>query len=133
MGLARLEWSNKGSYNGTPAEATGMVLGTPDFLAPEQATDAGRADIRADIYSLGCSLYYLLAGQPPFPVRSLAQKLVSHQQAQPTPIERLRKDVPPALSLVLQKMMAKAPGDRYRTPAAVYAALAAFTPPPPKH
>jgi eukaryotic-like serine/threonine-protein kinase len=131
MGLARLEWSGKGggSYQGTPTGSFGQVLGTPDFMAPEQATDHRLADIRADIYSLGCTLYFLLAGQPPFPVKSLAQKLVCHQAAQPNPIERIRKEVPPALVAVLQKMMAKAPAERHRTPASVSAALAKFAVP----
>ncbi len=129
MGLARLEFSRKGSYSGTKVEKGSMVLGTPDFMAPEQATDPNQADIRADIYSLGCTLYYLLAGQPPFPVRSVAQKLVFHQTAEPTPIASIRKEVPAGLAQAIQKMMAKTPADRYRTPAAVCAALAQFAAP----
>lgn len=126
MGLARLEWHGKGSYTGTPSQTANIVMGTPDFVAPEQATRPKEADIRADIYSLGCSLYYLLAGQPPFPVRSIAQKLVCHQQAEPAPIESLAKDVAPQFPAVLRKMMAKSPDDRYRTPASVVAALGPF-------
>ena len=126
MGLARMEWKRKGSYAGTPSDTANIVMGTPDYVAPEQATRPKDADIRADIYSLGCTLHFLLCGQPPFPVRSIAQKLVCHQQAPPPPIDKLCKDAPAGLTAVLQKMMAKAPADRYRTPASVALALGAY-------
>jgi serine/threonine-protein kinase len=99
------------------------TIGTADYLAPEQAMDATLVDIRADIYSLGCSFWYLLTGQPPFPGGSLLQKLLKHREASPVPIHQLRPDIPPALEPILAKMMAKKPEDRYRTPASAAAAL----------
>jgi serine/threonine protein kinase len=102
------------------------TIGTADYLAPEQAVDATKVDIRADIYSLGCSFYYLLAGQPPFAGGSLLAKLLKHREAPPPSIQEKRPEAPAALSAVLNKMMAKKAEDRYRTPASVAAALAGF-------
>jgi serine/threonine protein kinase len=100
----------------------GMVIGTPDYLSPEQAQNARQVDIRADVYSLGCTLYYLLAGQPPFPGNSLVHKLLQHAQAEPTPLTSLRSDLQPGLITLLARMMAKRPEDRC-TPAAVALSL----------
>jgi tRNA A-37 threonylcarbamoyl transferase component Bud32/anti-sigma factor RsiW len=111
---------------------TGMVMGTVDFIAPEQATDPSRADVRADIYSLGCTLYYLLAGHAPFPEGAALDKLTAHCERAPAPLTDLRRDVPPALARVVERMMAKDPAQRYQTPAAVAEALTPFlaeTPP----
>jgi serine/threonine protein kinase len=112
----------KGSGTLTPENA--VMIGTADYLAPEQALDFHKADIRADIYSLGCTFYYLLTGQPPYPGTTLAEKLVKHQQAEPPALEQFRKDLPGALPAVVRKMLAKRPEDRYQTPADVAAALA---------
>jgi serine/threonine-protein kinase len=109
--------------NGTPTKA---IIGTADYLSPEQARNADTADIRSDIYSLGCTFYYLLTGQPPFPGGSLMQKLIQHQQAEPTPVESLNPEVPPALAAVVRRIMAKKPEERFQTPAAVALALAPF-------
>jgi serine/threonine protein kinase len=104
-----------------PGQTTaGMVLGTPDYIAPEQATDARTADIRADIYSLGCTLYYLLTGQPPFPTGSSIEKLNAHLHSAPPPISSKRGDVPAELARILDKMLAKNPQDRYQTPAEAF-------------
>ena len=103
------------------------VIGTADYLAPEQALDSHTVDIRADIYSLGGTLYYLLTGRPPFPEGNVAQKLVSHQQREPVPIAQLRPDVSPQLVAVFEKMAQKDPAERYQTPADVVAALAPWT------
>src|SRR4051794_21208686 len=97
---------------------TGCVMGTPDYMAPEQALSTRRADGRADLYSLGCTLYFLLTGRPPFPGESITEKLLHHQQTQPRPVETLRPDVPPGLAAVVRTMMAKRPDDRFLTPAA---------------
>src|SRR5262249_1433740 len=97
-----------------------------DYIAPEQALDAHQADIRADIYSLGCTLYHLLAGRPPFPEGSSLRKLIAHQERTPTPLAEIRRDVPPELALVLDRMMAKDSAHRYQTPAEVVHALAPF-------
>ncbi len=114
----------------------GSVMGTPDYLAPEQANDARGVDIRADIYSLGCTLYHLLTGRVPFPGGTLAQKLQWHQQDEPAAVESVRRDVPPELAAVVRRMMAKKPAERFATPAEAAAALAPFCPgapgtPPP--
>jgi formylglycine-generating enzyme required for sulfatase activity/tRNA A-37 threonylcarbamoyl transferase component Bud32 len=126
MGLARLDRapSHAASVGGLTQE--GAVMGTPDYLAPEQALDAHAVDIRGDIYSLGCTLYFLLTGQPPFAGGTLAQKLIWHQMDEPPPVTNLRTDLPPGLPTVLKKLLAKRPEDRYQTPAEVAAALTPF-------
>lgn len=88
------------------------VLGTADYLSPEQAVDSHTVDTRADIYSLGGTLYYLLAGHPPFPEGSLAQRLLAHQTKQPKSITTVRPDVPVSFARILERMMAKSPDDR---------------------
>src|SRR5205807_6776582 len=104
----------------------GTVMGTPDYIAPEQAQDAHQADIRADIYSLGCTLYDLLAGHAPFPEGTAVAKVMAHVERMPKPLTAIRKDVPPALARVVERLMAKDPAKRYRTPAEVADALAPF-------
>ena len=91
------------------------VLGTVDFLAPEQALDSHTVDARADIYSLGCTFYFLLSGHAPFTEGSLAQRLMSHQTQEPPPIKKTRPDVPAGLVEIVKKMMAKNPNRRYQT------------------
>ncbi|MBY0229400.1 MAG: protein kinase, partial [Gemmataceae bacterium] len=128
MGLARMLEA------GGDLTAEGAVMGTPDFIAPEQAEESHGVDIRADIYSLGCTLYFLLAGRVPFPGGTLMQKMRKHATATPDALEGLRPDVPAALCAVVRKMMAKRPEDRYQAPAQAAAALAPFSgikgPPP---
>jgi hypothetical protein len=102
-------------------------MGTPDFCAPEQASDARSADIRADVYSLGCTLYYLLAAHPPFRKSTLMDTILAHIQEEPQPVSTVRKDVPAGLWAVLAKMLAKKPADRYQTPLEVAKALQPFT------
>jgi eukaryotic-like serine/threonine-protein kinase len=102
-----------------------MLIGTADYLAPEQARNPRRVDIRADIYSLGCTFYHLLTGQPPFPGNSLPRKLQQHAEVEPPPVQ-LGPGPHQVLGAILRKMMAKRPEDRYGTPAAVAAALAAL-------
>jgi WD40 repeat protein/serine/threonine protein kinase len=102
-----------------------LVMGTPDYLAPEQAVNFHGADVRADIYSLGCTFYYLLTRQPPFPGGTLAEKLWRHQQETPAPIGNFRRDVDPELTAILFKMLAKKPEERYQSPTEVVAALEA--------
>jgi serine/threonine protein kinase len=113
LGLAR-------SFRDRPAEtltAEGMVLGTADYLAPEQWEHAHTADIRADIYSLGCTLYHLLSGRPPFAGRrygSLVQKLRGHVDTPHAPITEARSEVPAELAAILDRMLAKSPRLRRR-------------------
>jgi tRNA A-37 threonylcarbamoyl transferase component Bud32 len=107
----------------------GAVVGTPDYTAPEQARDAQQADIRADIYSLGCTLYHLLAGRPPFPDGGVLQKLLAHQNQLARPLNEVRNDVPVELARIVERMMAKDPAQRYATPAEVASALERFAVP----
>jgi hypothetical protein len=100
------------------------ILGTADYLAPEQAIDSHTVDIRADVYGLGGTFFYLLTGQPPFPEGTVAQKLLWHQTREPAELRSLRPEVPAELAAVVAKMMAKDAADRYQTPAEVMAALA---------
>jgi formylglycine-generating enzyme required for sulfatase activity len=104
-------------------------MGTPDYCAPEQATDARKADIRADIYSLGCTLYCLLAGRPPFREETAVQTILAHLEKEARPLPELRADVPAALWQVAARMLAKEPAQRYQTPAEVAQALAPFCKP----
>jgi serine/threonine protein kinase len=112
------------------------VLGTADYLAPEQALDSHGVDIRADIYSLGATFYFILTGSTPFSEGTVAQKLIWHQTRQPKSVALLRPEVPAEMAAVLEKMMAKEPAQRYQTPAEVVEALAPWTqqpiPPPPE-
>jgi WD40 repeat protein/tRNA A-37 threonylcarbamoyl transferase component Bud32 len=123
FGLAVLADAARGADGLTAAN---IVLGTPDYIAPEQAEDSHAADVRSDIYSLGCSLYHLLTGRVPFPGDSVLRKLDSHRMLQPEPIQSIRPEVPAALAAIVAKMMAKKPGDRFQTPDEVAAALTPF-------
>jgi serine/threonine protein kinase len=104
----------------------GAVLGTPDYLAPEQAKDARSADIRADIYSLGCVLYHALAGRPPFLEPNIMALMVKHAMEKPDALGPLVADLPPGLQAVVDVMLAKSPDQRYATPAAAGEALTPF-------
>lgn len=129
MGLARLQESLEEDSNadqGTPLTRAGALLGTPDFIAPEQARDARSVDIRADLYSLGCTFYYVLTGRPPYPGGNDVQKLIKHQTERAVPIEDLRPHVPTAVTRVVERLMAKRPEDRFQTPQALADELAAY-------
>src|SRR5262249_42855497 len=104
----------------------GAGMGTPDYAAPEQFRDAHAADARADVYALGCTLFHLLTGQVPFPGSSFSEKYEAHAHKEPPPVEELCPDVPGGLALVVQKMLAKRPADRFQTAAEVAEALAPF-------
>jgi serine/threonine-protein kinase len=123
MGLARFSDDKQASLTVAHDE---NVLGTADYLAPEQAIDSHSVDARADIYSLGCTLYFLLVGDPPFPEGTLAQRLMKHQTAEPKSIFEARPDAPKGLVAICQKMMAKSTEKRYQTADDVVAALAGF-------
>ncbi|MBM4073769.1 MAG: serine/threonine protein kinase [Planctomycetes bacterium] len=105
---------------------TGAVMGTVDYVAPEQARDPRRADGRADVYSLGCTLYQLIAGQVPFPGGDAADKLTRLAEREPIRLTKTRPDVPEGVAAVVARMLAKRPEDRYATPAAVAQALSPF-------
>lgn len=127
MGLARLTTPDE--HKSSVMTQEGGFIGTPDYIAPEQAINSHTADIRADIYSLGCTFYYLLAGQVPFPEGFLTEKLLQHQFKEPLPLEQQRPDVPPVVAKIVGTMMAKKPANRYQTPAEVALALAALSVP----
>ena len=101
----------------------GTTVGTLDYLAPEQARDSALADVRSDIYSLGCTLYHMLAGQPPFPDGGLGERLFKHMQVEPPDVRQFNADVPDGLWAVLRRMLAKRPDQRYQTPAELLDAL----------
>ncbi len=104
----------------------GSVLGTPDYLAPEQAKDARAADIRSDIYSIGCVLFHCLTGQPPFPDTNLMTQMLKHATETPAPLRLFLKEVPPGFQVVMDRFLAKRPEDRFQTPADAAAALRPF-------
>jgi serine/threonine protein kinase len=124
MGLARLEADDDSVNSGTMTRE-GAMLGTLDYIAPEQARNAHLADTRADLYSLGCTLHFLLAGLPPFPSGTPTEKLLKHQFHPPPAIQSVRPEVPASLAAVLQRLLAKQPEQRYQTPAETAEALAA--------
>jgi hypothetical protein len=105
----------------------GSTVGTIDYLAPEQARDSSSADVRSDIYSLGCTLYHMLAGHPPFPEGGVGERVYRHQQVEPPDVRQFNGDVPSGLWEVLRRMLAKRPDDRFQTPADLYDALLRLT------
>lgn len=121
LGLARFTQDNQASLTVAYDE---NVLGTADYLAPEQAIDSHGVDARADIYSLGCAFYYLLTGQPPFPEGTLPQRLMMHQKSPPPSILEKRPDAPSDLVDICLKMMAKKPAARCQSAAEVAEVLA---------
>src|SRR5262249_14074550 len=125
LGLARIRNTASGLGGLTQA---GRMMGTVDFMPPEQAIDAAQTDQRADIYSLGATLYFLVTGQPPYPEKSLTAALLKHRDAPIPSLVAARKEAPAALDALLRRMMAKSPEDRYQTMAEVVHALEAILP-----
>jgi formylglycine-generating enzyme required for sulfatase activity/serine/threonine protein kinase len=105
---------------------TGMTVGTPDYLAPEQALNSRKVDIRADLYSLGGTLYFLLSGQHPFPEGTALEKLCKHLNDSPVSVRERRPEVPVELEAVVLRLMAKDPADRYQQPSEVARVLEPF-------
>jgi serine/threonine protein kinase len=110
-------------------EISAPILGTPDYVAPEQARCPSGADTRADVYGLGCTLYFLLTGEPPFPGPTALQKLLAHQDRTPPRVTARRPDVPAELEAILERMLAKDPARRYSTPLDVARELGRFADP----
>ena len=121
--------------DGGPAGADGgltnpnLVVGTPDYLSPEQAKNSATVDIRSDVYSLGCTLYFMLTGRTPFSGDSPLEKMIAHVNDDVPDLSAVRADVPPALAGLVARMMAKAPGDRPASPAEAAAELTPFARP----
>lgn len=123
LGLVRFSEAADDSDTLSALTMQGTIIGTPDYIAPEQARDASRVDTRADIYSLGCTFYFLLTGRPPHTGGTSVEKLFKHQNEQPMPVEQIRPGTPKEVIAVLQRMMAKQPESRYQTPAELAASL----------
>jgi serine/threonine protein kinase len=123
FGLAKANCEKGQQYDLTGA---GRMLGSPHYVAPEQINDAATADIRADIYSLGCTLYYLLTGGPPFTGDALWDILNAHLEQKAKPLNEVRPEVPESLEAIVRKMMAKKPAQRYQTPGEVAEELLPF-------
>jgi eukaryotic-like serine/threonine-protein kinase len=134
LGLARLQDADDGGSRLTQLQT---ILGTPDYISPEQARDSHAADIRSDLYCLGCTFYFLLTARVPFPGESRVDKILKQCQEEPEPVEQVRRgvladeraslpgygpdspvedEVPPAVAALVRKLMAKRPGDRYQSP-----------------
>ncbi len=125
MGLVRsLAEEDAGA---TELTRDGTVVGTPDYMSPEQAKNSSNVDHRADIYSLGCTLYFLLKGQAPFPDGTAIDKLIRHQLDPVPDVRQFRPDVPPGLSSVIRKMMCKKPDDRFQSCTEVAKELSLYT------
>lgn len=120
MGLARLHQVHP---DGQDLTASGVTLGTFDYISPEQARDPRSADVRSDIYSLGCTLYFMLTGRPPFPDGTVLQKLLQHNSDAPPDPREFDSSLPPGVSALVGKMLAKDPLRRYQAPSELVADL----------
>jgi len=122
MGLARVQYERSSG----DLTASGVTLGTFDYISPEQARDPRSADVRSDIYSLGCTVYYMLTGQPPFPQGTVLQKLLQHQADTPPDPRLVQPNLPVDASRLVLRMLAKDPNDRYQSPAELISDLLAL-------
>lgn len=113
MGLARL---NQVAHADNDLTASGVTLGTFDYISPEQARDPRSADVRSDLYSLGCSFFYMLTGRPPFPDGTVLQKLLQHQADHPPDPRAVRPELPSDVARILARLLSKNPAHRYQQP-----------------
>jgi serine/threonine-protein kinase len=119
LGLAR----HRDDGEDAPKPGEGRTLGTVDYIAPEQVLDSEAADVRSDIYSLGCTWYHLLAGRPPFTAGNASERALKHLEDEPPDVRVFNPAVPPAVVQVLRRMLAKDPLERYQTPEVLLADL----------
>jgi serine/threonine-protein kinase len=129
FGLARL---HPPAESAEPADGSiiterNAVVGTPDYVSPEQAQNLHQADIRSDLYSLGCTLYFLLTRKAPYGGGTILEKLVRHSTEPVPAVEEIRPEVPAAVGAILRRLLAKKPDDRFQKPAELAAALAPFS------
>ncbi|MGL4552490.1 MAG: serine/threonine-protein kinase, partial [Gemmataceae bacterium] len=122
LGLSRME--SEEDFRVTRA---GTTVGTVDYMAPEQARDASLADVRSDIYSLGCTLYHMLAGRPPFAEGGIGERVYKHIAADPPDVRQFNPQVPSSLWTIMRRMLAKHPDDRFQTPDELIDALRSLT------
>jgi hypothetical protein len=123
MGMARLHGAPTESIHGVE---DGALMGTPDYMAPEQALQFHDVDIRADLYSLGCTFYFLLTGRPPFDEFPFMKKMMMHQTTEPRSVRELQAKIPPEIDGIVRKLLAKKPDNRFQTPAELAEALTTF-------
>lgn len=126
LGRALLEESEPKRSDDAELTGEGVIMGTPDYMAPEQANNAKSVDIRADIYSLGCVLYQVLTGQVPFPDTVMVRQLMRHAKEDARPLAEFNPAIPEGLQQIVNWMMAKKPEERYPTPARAAQALEVF-------
>jgi serine/threonine-protein kinase len=126
LGLARLQSVGEYGEGAANVTQTGRLMGTPNFIAAEQAADPRKADIRSDLYSLGCTFYFTVTGEVPFPGGSSVEKLFRHLNEEAAPVESVCPEVPPAVGAIIRRLMAKKPDDRFQTPAELANTLADF-------
>lgn len=127
MGLARFTTSadQEPGLAQTDITRTGMIMGTVDYMAPEQAANAKNADARSDIYSLGCTLHFLLTGEPPFKGETMMEVLLAHREQSAPSLRSRRDDVPESLEAIYQRMIAREPAERYESMSNVIADIEA--------
>ncbi len=123
MGLALLKSRDESPDNLTAVTDAGMVMGTPDYMSPEQGSDSHQVDVRSDLYSLGCTLFHLLTGEVPYPGGSFMDKLIKHRMDPVPRLEEKLSDAPEAVCAVVARLLAKKPEERFQTPAELAAAL----------
>ena len=128
MGLVRSILEADDGMSRTELTRDGTVVGTPDYMAPEQAKNSSKVDAKADLYSLGATLFYLLRGQSPFPEGSPIDKLLRHQLDPPPDLRKLRPDLPVGLVNVINKLLKKKPEERYANAAELAVAIQPYTP-----
>jgi CheY-like chemotaxis protein/serine/threonine protein kinase len=123
LGLALLQQPTEFSENASALTRDGRVVGTADYMAPEQWMNAHKVDIRADLYSLGCTFYYFLTGRVPFPGNEPMEKMLKHHLDEPVPVEQLRPRVPAKVLAIVRRLLAKKPEQRYQQPLELAEAL----------